>query len=175
MIQKQASVLILIAAQCDEEFAVRCVCQIRQKGISAALVGLHPGPITGAHGIWLRPDLNLADIEVTIITHSPPILVLPGPYECTMKLLFNPRVHELIEATLGGGGQVAAVSPKIRDLLVRSGLTVPEEDKNRFIFQEWLTAGEFIDQLVSWAASAVSGQESAVSGQPSVVSRQPRS
>jgi protein deglycase len=148
MIQKQASVLILIAAQCDEEFVVRCVCQIRQKGISAALVGLYPGPITGAHGVWLRPDLNLADMELTLHNRAPCILVLPGPHECTMKLLFNPRVHELIEATFQAGGLVAAVSPKTRELLARSGLAVPEEGANGFLFQEHLTAGEFIDHLV---------------------------
>jgi hypothetical protein len=147
MVQKQVSVLILVAAQCDEEFVVRCLCQIRQKGIDVALVGLYPGPVTGAHGVWLRPDMNLADIELALDYGAPGMLILPGPHECTMKLLFNPRVHQLIEATFRDGGQVAAVSSKTRDLLARSGLATPEEGENGFIFQGQLTAGEFIERL----------------------------
>jgi hypothetical protein len=53
----------------------------------------HSGPITGTHGVWLRPDFNLADIEPSLNHNSPRILILLRPHECTMKLLFSPRVH----------------------------------------------------------------------------------
>jgi hypothetical protein len=139
-------VLLLVAAQCDEPFVVRCVCQMRQRGLEVALLGLYPGPVIGRHGVWLRPDQSLAEMEPADF-QPPGLLILPGPQECTLQLLFNPRVPELIELTLRGGGWVTAVSPKIRELLVRSGLSAPEGEQG-FLFQGRLSDGEFITQLV---------------------------
>jgi hypothetical protein len=151
MVQKQAKlspVLILVASQFDEEFVVRCVCQMRQKNIEVLLVGLYPGPVIGTHGVWLRPDCSLADIETMSDYQLVPMLILPGPQDCTMKLLFNPRVHELIEMTFKDEGCVAAVSTKTRDLLMRSGLAVPENE-HCFLFQGYRKTGEFVKQLVT--------------------------
>jgi hypothetical protein len=138
--------LLLVAAQCDEAFVVRCVCQMRQKGLEVALLGLYPGSVIGRHGVWLRPDQSLAEMEPADF-EPPGLLILPGPQECTLQLLFNPRVPELIELTLQGGGWVTAVSPKIKELLVRSGLSAPEGEPG-FLFQGRLSDGEFITQLV---------------------------
>lgn len=107
-------------------------------------------PITGAHGVWLRPDQSLADMEPLFDYHTARILILPRLHECIMKLLFNPRVHELVERVFRDGGLVAAVSPKTRDLLLRSGLAVPESEQC-FLFQGQATAVEFIEQLVAQA------------------------
>ncbi|MBK8905134.1 MAG: DJ-1/PfpI family protein [Anaerolineaceae bacterium] len=150
MAQKQEQtplVWLLLAAQCDEAFVVSCICQMRHRSIGVLLVGLYPGPVTGAHGIWLSPDQSLADVATTNGPGAACLLILPGPDECTMQLLLNPRVHELIEMTFANGGCVAAVSAKIQNLLVRSGLTTPVA-KQCFLFQNQLNSGEFIDVLV---------------------------
>lgn len=139
--------LLLVAAQCDEAFVVRCACQMRQHGFSVVLVGLYEGPVVGEHGVWLRPDQSLAEME-TVDFQVPPLLILPGPQKCTLQLLFNPRVHELIERVLQGGGWVTAVSQQIKDLLSRSGLREPEGEEC-FLFQECLSDGEFIRQLIA--------------------------
>lgn len=150
MVQKQERtplVWLLLAGQCDESFVVRCICQMRRRHITVLLVGLYPGPVTGAHGIWLSPDQSLSEVDMTRVSAPAHLLVLPGPDECTMQLLLNPRVHELIEMVLAHGGCVAAVSAKTQNLLVRSGLAAPAE-KQCFLLQNQHTSGEFIDLLV---------------------------
>ncbi len=150
MAQKQERsplVLLLLASQCDEAFVVRCICQMRQRNIELLLVGLYPGPITGAHGVWLRADQSLADMAAAQALATIRLLILPGPDSCTMQLLLNPRVHELIEMIFANGGCIAAVSAKTQNLLVRSGLAVPAT-KQCFLFQNQHTSGEFIDMLV---------------------------
>jgi putative intracellular protease/amidase len=154
MVQKQertALVFMLLAAQCDEAFVVRCLCQMRRRRLRVLLVGLYPGPVTGAHGIWLSPDQSLAEIEAANLSEAACLLILPGPDECTMQLLLNPRVPELIEMVFANGGCVAAVSARTQNLLVRSGLAAPAE-KQCFLFQNQLTSGEFIDLLVRQTA-----------------------
>lgn len=163
MTQKQARlspILILVASQFDEEFVVRCVCQMRQKHIEVLLVGLYAGPVIGMHGVWLRPDCSLADIEAMPGYQPAPLLIMPGPQDTTMKLLFNPRVHELIEATLREKGVVATVTPKTREMLARTGLAMPKESGNGFMFQASLTASEFIDQLVTWSQGSTEQADS---------------
>ncbi len=150
MVQKQERtplVWLLLAGQCDEAFVVRCICQMRRRHITVLLVGLYPGPVTGAHGIWLSPDQSLAEMDTAGVSGAAHLLILPGPDECTMQLLLNPRVHELIEMVFAHGGCVAAVSARTQNLLVRSGLAAPA-DKQCFLFQNQHTSGEFIDLLV---------------------------
>jgi hypothetical protein len=140
-------VLILVAAQCDEEFVVGCFSRLRQKNIETLLVGLYAGPVIGLRGLWLRPDRHLADMEKELTGQQSRMLVLPGPDECALKLLLNPRVHELVEMTLAKGGLVAAVTPKTRDLLVRSGLVASESES--VLLQGRLDAAEFIERLAA--------------------------
>ncbi len=141
--------LLLVAAQCDEAFVVRCACQMRQHGFAVILLGLYEGPVVGEHGVWLRPDQSLAEME-TVDFQASPLLILPGPQKCTLQMLFNPRVHELIERVLQGGGWVTAVTQQIKELLSHSGLREPEGE-GRFLFQEHLSDGEFIRQLIAQA------------------------
>ena len=150
-LDKPPLVLILATAQCDEEFVVRCLCQMRQKQIDVALVGLYPGLIAGIHGVWLRPDENLANVDAVLQGQSPRLLILPGPDHCTLQLLLNPRVSELIEMTLQDGGCVAASSAKTEEILLRSGLVLAERDPC-FLFQEHRPLATFIDQLLAQTA-----------------------
>ncbi len=126
---------------------MRCLCQMRQQEINIWLVGLYPGLLTGINGVWLRPDESLADVDAVLQGQVPRLLILPGPDHCTLQLLLNPRVHELIEMTLAAGGLVAAVTARTRDLLVRSGLVAPEAERC-FLFQEHSPTGEFIEDLI---------------------------
>lgn len=138
---------LLLAGRCDESFVVRCICQMRRRHLTVLLVGLYSGPVVGAHGIWLSPDQSLAEMNAMKVSEAAHLLILPGPDECTMQLLLNPRVHELIEMIFANGGCVAAVSARTQNLLVRSGLVAPT-DKPCFLFQNQHTSGEFIDLLV---------------------------
>jgi hypothetical protein len=149
---KSPLVLLLVTAQCDEEFVVRCLCQMRQQNINVWLVGLYPGPVAGINGVWLRPDENLADVDAVLQGQAPRLLILPGPDHCTLQLLLNPRVSELIEMTLQDGGCVAASSAKTEEILRRSGLVLAERDPC-FLFQDHRPLATFIDQLLTQTAS----------------------
>lgn len=145
-------VLILVTAQCDEEFVVRCLCQMRQQSIDVRLVGLYAGLLTGINGVWLRPDESLADVDAVLQGQVPRLLILSGPDHCTLQLLLNPRVSELIETTLQDGGCVAATSAKTEKLLRRSGLVLAESDPC-FLFQDHRPLATFIEQLLAQAVS----------------------
>ena len=151
-LDKPPLVLLLVTAQCDEEFVVRCLCQMRQKNINVWLVGLYPGPVVGINAVWLRPDESLADVDSILQGESPRLLILSGPDHCTLQLLLNPRVSDLIETTLQDGGCVAASSAKTEEILRRSGLVLAERDPC-FLFQDHRPMAIFIDQLLAQTAS----------------------
>lgn len=145
--KRGTAVFILLAPGFDEEFVVRCACQMRQAGVNVSLVGLHAGLIKGTHNLWLQAEYALADLEQLANQQPRHMLVLPGPPGCTMQLLLDPRVHRAVEVAFAGGGQVATISAQTRDLLQRSGLATPEEAQ-RFLFQGHLATGAYIKQMI---------------------------
>ncbi len=96
--------MILIAGGFDEEPVAGCVRQVRQAGIVCQLVGLVFGPVVGQNGLKLWTD---ASLETALIGPPPQWLIVAGGVACTRALGRDPRVQQLAEAVLNGGGQVA--------------------------------------------------------------------
>jgi len=142
-----APVLILLAPQFDEQFVIDCVCQMREKGVEVALIGQKIGSLPGLHGVSLQLDQPMADLEQRNGRHPVQMVILPGPYECTLQLLLDPRVHRLVEKAFDSDGYVATAVDKTKELLLRSGLDTPVA-KQRFLFQGVQSTGSFTNRLI---------------------------
>jgi hypothetical protein len=140
-------VFILLAPQFDEQFVIDCACEMRAKGVEVVLLGLKTGLMTGSHGVSVQIDHHLAEIERRNGRRPAQMIIFPGPYECTIQLLLDPRVHRLVEKTFSANGYIAAAVDRTKELLLRSGLTTPI-NKQKFLFQGFTTTGAFINQLV---------------------------
>jgi hypothetical protein len=140
-------VFILLAPQFDERFVVDCACEMRAKGIEVNLLGVRNGSLTGLHGVSMQVERELAEVERSNGRQPPQMIIFPGPYESTLKLLLDPRVHRLVEKTFSAGGYIATAVDKTKDLLLRSGLTTPFSEQ-KFLFQGIETTSEFINHLI---------------------------
>lgn len=94
----------------------------------------------------VRPDVSLGQLT----PGAPSRLVLvPGSRQCTAVLLADPRVHQLLEATLEAEGYVAALAPQ-----PPSGrVSQPAGDSStRFLAQGETPIADFVEQLVTLTA-----------------------
>jgi 4-methyl-5(b-hydroxyethyl)-thiazole monophosphate biosynthesis len=100
--------LLIVANGFEEMEAVQTLCRLRQTGICVKSIGLTSGLVDGAHGIWLMPDLTLADLEGSVNIQSIRMVILSQSDQGTSCLETEPRLHRLLQQTLAQGGHLAA-------------------------------------------------------------------
>lgn len=101
--QKQHNTIIMITSGFEEESTVICLKRLRRAGLRVKLVGLTARPVVGAHGLIVRPDCSLGELEEE---SDPRLMVIPGYEESAEKLLADPRFHRLYQATAANEGHV---------------------------------------------------------------------
>lgn len=147
----QKEVLVLVTTHFDEISAVYCLCQMRAEGFSTQLVGLNPGLQTGLRGLKVRPDMYLTQIDPLAANNDYSLLILSGGQDCVVRLQSDPRVHQLIVATLEGGGYVAAMSPTVEQVLIN----ISNHDTNKtshLLFQGEIETAEFVGSLIDFVS-----------------------
>lgn len=102
----QRCVLLIIADGFEELEAIVVLSTLRQAGLCVKTVGLTSGLVGGAHGVWLMPDLTLADIDLLTVSSSISLVVLPEGRQCLAKLEADPRVHKLLRQVVAQRGQI---------------------------------------------------------------------
>lgn len=104
-------VFIVLADGFAEESIVTCLCRLRDAGLEVDVVGPGGGLIKGGHGLWIRPDLSLEQMEPEVlVTTVPHALVLCGG-GCSIRLMADPRVHRVMAQTLQQTGLVVILGP----------------------------------------------------------------
>jgi 4-methyl-5(b-hydroxyethyl)-thiazole monophosphate biosynthesis len=98
-------VLVPLAEGFEEIEATAIVDVLRRGGVEVVLAGLHPGTVTGSHGIRLGTDAVLGDLDPLGFD----MLVLPGGMPGTTGLMEDERVLGAVRALHGAGRTVAAV------------------------------------------------------------------
>ena len=98
-------VFVLVAPGFEEADVSTVTRTLRRVGLSVAVVGLTAGPVRGAYGLSLVPDLTLSEVEV----ERPHAVVLPGGVQGTRRFNADPRVHKLLRRAVGQGGYVLAI------------------------------------------------------------------
>lgn len=101
--KKQGRSLILITSGFEEESTIICLKRLRRAGLNVKLIGLTAHPVVGAHGLVVRPDCSIGDLEGK---NDPQLMVIPGNEESAEKLLADPRFHRLFQATAANEGHI---------------------------------------------------------------------
>lgn len=143
----QKEVLVLVATHFDEIPTVYCLCKMRTEGFLTKLVGLTPGLQTGLCGLKVRPDAHLSEIVTMNSTNGRRLVILTGGDECRARLLSDPRVHQLVAATLKDGGFVAAMAPTLEAVLLPLRPT-HAHGANHLLLQREMETTEFVDKLI---------------------------
>jgi hypothetical protein len=108
--------LLIIADGFEEIETGVFVILLRQAGVCVKVVGLTSGLIGGAHGLWLKPDLTLGDLDGLAREVSIDAVILPDGSQSLARLEADPRVHKLLREVVARGGHIVTG---------REGLRVP--------------------------------------------------
>lgn len=86
---------------------VTILTRLRQAGVCVKSVGLTSGLAGGAHGVWLMPDLTLADLDRLAQSENVTLVILPQGGQGLVRLAADPRVHKLLQRIVAQGGRIA--------------------------------------------------------------------
>lgn len=95
--------IIIITSGFEEESTIICLKRFRSAGLNVKLVGLTAQPAVGAHGLVVRPDCSLEELDGE---RELGLMIIPGYEKSVEKLLADPRFHRLFQATLANDGRV---------------------------------------------------------------------
>jgi putative intracellular protease/amidase len=145
--------LIIIADGFEEIETVTVLTLMRQAGLCIKSVGLTSGPVSGAHGVWVVPDLTLADVERLTDVTSISAVILPDGKQSLARLEADPRVHRLLRQVVAQRGQIATGRNGLK--VVRAATVwdkVSAEVDNAFrvpvLVREWKQSAEkFVQEL----------------------------
>jgi hypothetical protein len=102
----------------EERETIIPLCLLRQAGLCARSVGLTSGLVSSAHGVWLMPDLTLADLDDWTNTMSISVVILPEGRQSLARLETDPRVHKLLRQVVARNGQIVTSREGLRVLRV---------------------------------------------------------
>ena len=106
-----ARVLVPIADGFEEIEAVTTIDILRRADVEVVVAGLVPGPVTGSHGIAIRPDCSLDDA----LEDEYDLVALPGGLPGADNLQGDERVMALVRRMFDEGRYTAAIcaAPKV--------------------------------------------------------------
>lgn len=137
---RQPEVLIVVAGGFDEEMVVGYLAELRRAGLATAVVGPAAGALTGCHGLTIRPDLSLAELDPG---QGARLVVMPGGVGSAGTLLTDPRLHTLLAAA----GHVA-ITKEAASAFVEAGLIGRLGEPN-IVVQGGEEGSAFVDRLVA--------------------------
>ena len=100
-----ASVLIPLAAGCEEVEAVTLIDLLRRAGLEVVAAGLDPGPVRASRGVVLLPDVELS----AVVSRDFDMVVLPGGKEGAERLSRDARIGEMLKRHHAQGKWIAAI------------------------------------------------------------------
>lgn len=137
---------ILVTDGFDEPAVVDFLCRIRDQGTSANLVGLYSGLLSGYHGLTIRPDYSLNQIEQDVNAPGKQTAVILNGRSNFTSLLTDPRVHRLIEQTLNNHGLVAIMGNKREWPLPTNSMSQTAE--MNLLLQDHMETDDFIQEII---------------------------
>ena len=107
------SIAVLFAPGFEESEGLTIVDVLRRAQLPAVSVAVPESPVTGAHGISLKADALLADVDPEKVG----MVVIPGGYDGVDALLGCEAALELVRAVDRQGGWLAAIcaGPRVLD------------------------------------------------------------
>lgn len=99
------TVLVPLAAGCEELEAVTVVDILRRAQVEVITAGLQPGPVRASRGTVLLPDFELE----AVLDRPFDMVVLPGGMPGSEHLKHDARIIGLLQRTVETGHRVAAI------------------------------------------------------------------
>jgi 4-methyl-5(b-hydroxyethyl)-thiazole monophosphate biosynthesis len=149
-------VLVLIARGAEEADVSTMTRTLRRSGVSVAVAGLQAGPVRGAYGLSLVPDLALSEVE----REMPRAAILPGGVQATRRLNADPRVHKLLRHVVEQGGYVVAIDTAYTVLHAAGILEVPTSAPGMGVEN-----GTYGNGAVQWGGEGLASDRVSVQGQ----------
>ena len=146
MKMEEIKTFILVSDGFDEPAVVECLCRVREQGASANLVGLYSGLLSGYHGLMIRPDFSLTQLEQQHQTLGTQIAIILNGRTNLTALLTDPRVHRLVEQTLNNEGFVAVMSTNSEWPVLPTDLA-PSAQMN-LLLQDRMNTEDFIQEIL---------------------------
>lgn len=115
-VSNQRCVLIILADGFEEIETIIWLSTLRQAGLCVKSVGVTTGLLSGAHGIWLMPDLTFSDLENLIKTTTISLVILPGEEQSLARLEAEPRLYKLLHQVIEQQGQIVTSSEGLQIL-----------------------------------------------------------
>ena len=112
-----ASVLVPLAAGCEELEAVTIIDLLRRAGIEVVTAGLEDGPVRCSRGTRLIPDVTLDEVAGREFD----MIVLPGGQPGADHLREDPRIRKVLTGLAESDSYIAAICAAPR-VLAAAGL-----------------------------------------------------
>jgi hypothetical protein len=119
--------LVILADGFEEVESIVVLSLLREAGWCAKSISLVSGPVGGAHGLWIMPDLTLADLDQSIHAPSANIVFLPEGDRSLAKLEVDPRVHKLLRQVVAKRGHIITSREGLR--VVRAAAVWSDESE----------------------------------------------
>jgi protein deglycase len=100
-----ASVLVPLAAGCEELEAVTIIDLLVRAGVEVITAGLEPGPVTASRGVVLLPQMDLDKA----LKRDYDMVVLPGGLPGATNLDADSRIHTLLHKMADSDKYIAAI------------------------------------------------------------------
>lgn len=102
----QGCALVVLANGFEEAETIVFLSLLRQAGLCVKSVSLTSGLVGSAHGVWLMPDLTIADLDGLTDTTPISAVILPEGSQSLARLEADPRVHRLLRRVVAQRGKI---------------------------------------------------------------------
>jgi putative intracellular protease/amidase len=126
-IRQKSCTLLILADGFEETSALGFLSALRQAGLCVKSVALTSGLVNSIHGVWVMPDLTMADLDQLIATTSISAVILPEGSQSLAKLTADPRIHRLLRQVAAQRGHIVTSHAGLQVLRVAAVWTAKTE------------------------------------------------
>ena len=136
-------VFVLIAPGFDEMTTAYLIGRLRQASIPVQLVGVTPGLMAGLYGISLQTDNVLGKLD----GKKCGVLIFSEGRQSLIRLLIDPRLQGLIQATIQNDGHIIGDDEVFSTLFISGVLS--SESASHFTHMPDLTNQNAIQEIIN--------------------------
>jgi hypothetical protein len=119
---------VILADGFEEVESIVVLSLLREAGWCAKSISLVSGLVSSAHGLWIMPDLTLADLDQLNHPFCISAVILPSGQHSLTKMEADPRVHQLLRQVVAKRGHIITSRDGLR--VVRAAAVWGDEPRN---------------------------------------------
>ena len=148
-----SKILMILAEGFEETEAIAVADVLRRAGLDLTIAGLSAQTVAGAHGIAVKADCLLADVDAAGLN----AVVLPGGMPGAMHLRDSDAVMQIVKTVYNNGGIAAAIcaAPIV---LARAGITDGKKITAYPGFEKYLDKADYTGTLTQVDGRVITGK-----------------